>query len=1518
MKKILLCLVFITSIAQLSNAQTGISAAGTAPDASAMLDVIATDKGMLVPRVLLTATNTAGPIATPATGLLVYNTNTAGVAPNNVIPGFYYNSGTTVAPNWVRIISGNGSSNDAIMNQSAAVQNPGTFWIQGVGRVGDGTAAAPGLSFNSSANTGVFLPAATQLGLSTAGAERMRVDANGNVGIGTTGPESIFHIEKNASGAMGGDLVLTNKVSATNTAVAIDFGVDNSTTANGAGNAQIKVINMDGTNQKSDMTFSTWNGSAFGERMRIASNGNIGIGSATPAYKLDVVGDTKTSGKFFGHLNVDDTRAANTAPTGYNNEVAFDFKQISVLNSAPGSGTYGGLITMAPWGDNSGDASHQLLFNEGGIYWRQGQPDAAAWDAWSQVLTTSAGGAGTPNYLARWITANSLGIGATQDDGTNVGIGTAPATYKLSVAGNARFTNGAGSYVYVGSGGGAYYADAANTVVHTPAGGSFYMANVGTDGTKVAQSDGTLRVGGPSQGSANLYVYGSAGIGNTGPAEKLDVTGNIKATGVVYWGNGLTRTETRDDAGSQGGRSGFYETSVPAPAANWYTGASSWQHLMETRHSNTGNNYAMQIAGGFFDQDFWVRKTNNSATTAWSKMLTTANIGTSAIQNQYASAQTASFWVNGNAQIGSSFTNLNGRLLTSNQGGWQADGVTPQMVISANSASTNRAALIGLDLHNDNTTNNVYAPFITFSRRSNGTAYNSAFASIGAQVTGQGTDANWCAGDLIFSTENGTVNGMGERMRIDKSGRVYILQNQGNDPNFAGLDDPTSANGRAQLVLSSSYSDLVIASSEGNDNHGSTLTFASYNPANAADYRKFVINQGNWGARFGYLDFGFADAGGRTNPHSNINGTDNVITLNGINKRLGVGIMSPAQTLDVNGKARIRRGVNTMGGNANEGQLEIANTGSGDAYISFHREGAWGAQFGLESDNWFTTNGWSPGGGAWNSMRLGNLDIRGVVNCISGYCPSNNAIRMTPNLHLNNPAGNAVIINWDNGAVGGGTQQFRVGNGTGTDQFYVRADGQFYGRYFADLDDAGYYINPNGFSQTSSVYANNWFRAQNTSGFYFETYGGGWQMTDGTWIRAYNSKPILGTGGIAGYGNAVFGTPFNGSPRIYANYDNVNSGGIAISDDGGFYDFNDGWIQSRFSNGQDMRSNNTSWNTIFTMGNQDNSGLNDKLVASRNDNWGLMGGSGQAWWRGYSYGWVTSSMREKKRDITPIEGDLAALVMADIDKLKPSFYKYNAETDEYNETMPFKYRPNLHIGLILDESPDYLQDEQFSGIDNYSAATLGLLGAKVNHEEIKKLKKNVQDFGSVSVTSTTISVEFSEEFAQAISGSSLPVVTVNANVEGVIANIVEKSTTGFKVKVNKVEPGLMLDYIAMGKVLEKENIAELESKIPQEIYKGMRVDESIKQEQYKRAEQRKNDQENLEKQAGIDGERIHQERLKEIGVQVGDPAKEGAITSTISNLKTVGTDVDALIKEAQKQAEKNAPLYSPNKDEIPK
>src|SRR5690606_13292035 len=81
-KLILIALIFI-SIAQFTNAQNNVGIGTITPNFSAMLDVSSTTQGILIPR-MDSLQRTA--IATPATGLLVYQTNAT--------PGFYFYNGT--------------------------------------------------------------------------------------------------------------------------------------------------------------------------------------------------------------------------------------------------------------------------------------------------------------------------------------------------------------------------------------------------------------------------------------------------------------------------------------------------------------------------------------------------------------------------------------------------------------------------------------------------------------------------------------------------------------------------------------------------------------------------------------------------------------------------------------------------------------------------------------------------------------------------------------------------------------------------------------------------------------------------------------------------------------------------------------------------------------------------------------------------------------------------------------------------------------------------------------------------------------------------------------------------------------------------------------------------------------------------------------------------------------------------------------------------------------------------------
>lgn len=111
MKKFLLLITILTISFGLRAQNVGINTTGGVPNASAALDIDFTNKGLLVPRVALTATNAAAPITAPATSLLVYNTATVAGA-NAVSPGFYYWDGTI----WQRLASGGVDTDDQTLS----------------------------------------------------------------------------------------------------------------------------------------------------------------------------------------------------------------------------------------------------------------------------------------------------------------------------------------------------------------------------------------------------------------------------------------------------------------------------------------------------------------------------------------------------------------------------------------------------------------------------------------------------------------------------------------------------------------------------------------------------------------------------------------------------------------------------------------------------------------------------------------------------------------------------------------------------------------------------------------------------------------------------------------------------------------------------------------------------------------------------------------------------------------------------------------------------------------------------------------------------------------------------------------------------------------------------------------------------------------------------------------------------------------------------------------------------------
>src|SRR5690554_651339 len=97
--------------AQQANAQQGF---GTdKPSKASVVEMTSGSKGLLIPRVALDSLNSFAPVSGEAPtdvdktdALLVYNTVTAGTAPNDVTPGYYYWTTDGTSGKWNRIATG--------------------------------------------------------------------------------------------------------------------------------------------------------------------------------------------------------------------------------------------------------------------------------------------------------------------------------------------------------------------------------------------------------------------------------------------------------------------------------------------------------------------------------------------------------------------------------------------------------------------------------------------------------------------------------------------------------------------------------------------------------------------------------------------------------------------------------------------------------------------------------------------------------------------------------------------------------------------------------------------------------------------------------------------------------------------------------------------------------------------------------------------------------------------------------------------------------------------------------------------------------------------------------------------------------------------------------------------------------------------------------------------------------------------------------------------------------------------
>lgn len=156
-----------------------------------------------------------------------------------------------------------------------------------------------------------------------------------------------------------------------------------------------------------DMAFMAyWNGAYSGSSSNLtycckgafgtAATKNVGdFAAASHTHDDRYYTESEINSKLGGKANLNhthysittvaDNRDTNTKPNDYANTLIFQgLKNNSKINS-PSSDTYSYLLGLRGWSDASGGNSHELAFNNTGVYWRNG--DSVSWNKWHRIYT---------------------------------------------------------------------------------------------------------------------------------------------------------------------------------------------------------------------------------------------------------------------------------------------------------------------------------------------------------------------------------------------------------------------------------------------------------------------------------------------------------------------------------------------------------------------------------------------------------------------------------------------------------------------------------------------------------------------------------------------------------------------------------------------------------------------------------------------------------------------------------------------------------------------------------------------------------------------------------------------------------------------------------------------------------------------------------------------------------------------------------------------------------------------------